>query len=91
VDAEGKQVAERLVEHGVLLPNGQGVQIQQIAQLVVLGDSDGVCALEREVTLYRPWVHNNVTLGWYMPAICLKKIDGLSNLDDRLLVGKYVR
>jgi len=40
VNAEGKQVAERLVERGVLLPNGQGVQIQQVAQQVVLGDSE---------------------------------------------------
>jgi len=39
----------------------------------------------------RPWVHDNVTLGWYMPAICLKKIKGLVNLDDRMLIGKYVR
>jgi len=71
VDAEEKQVAERLVEHGVLLSNAQGVKIQKIA--------------------HRPWVHNEVTLGWYMPAICLKKIDGLGNLDNKLLVGKYVR
>jgi len=40
VDAEGKQVAERLVERGVLLPNGQGVHIQQSAQQVVLSDSE---------------------------------------------------
>jgi len=40
VDAEGKQVAERVVERGVLLPNGQGVQIQQIAQQVVLPESE---------------------------------------------------
>jgi hypothetical protein len=40
VDAEGKQVAERMVERGVLLPNGQGVQIQQIAQQVGSGDSE---------------------------------------------------
>ena len=40
VNAEGKQVAQRLVERGVLLPNGQGVQIQQVAQQVVSGDSE---------------------------------------------------
>ena len=40
VNAEGKQVAERLVERGVLLPNGQGVHIQQSAQQVVLSDSE---------------------------------------------------
>ena len=40
VNAEGKQVAERLVERGVLLPNGQGVQIQQVAQQVVLPESE---------------------------------------------------
>jgi len=40
VDAEGKQVAERVVERGVLLPNGQGVQIQQVAQQVVLPESE---------------------------------------------------
>jgi len=40
VNAEGKQVAERLVQRGVLLPNGQGVQIQQIAQQVVLPESE---------------------------------------------------
>jgi len=40
VNAEGEQVAERLVERGVLLPNGQGVHIQQSAQQVVLSDSE---------------------------------------------------
>jgi len=40
VDAEGKQVAERVVERGVLLPNGQGVQIQQVAQQVVLPETE---------------------------------------------------
>jgi len=40
VDAEGQQVAERVVERGVLLPNGQGVQIQQVAQQVVLPESE---------------------------------------------------
>jgi len=40
VNAEGKQVAERLVQRGVLLPNGQGVQIQQVAQQVVLPESE---------------------------------------------------
>jgi len=40
VDAEGKQVADRVVERGVLLPNGQGVHIQQVAQQVVVPESE---------------------------------------------------
>jgi hypothetical protein len=40
VNAEGIQVAERLVERGVLLPNGQGIQVQQAAQHVVMGESE---------------------------------------------------
>lgn len=40
VNPEGNEVAERLVERGVLLPNGQGVQIQQAAQQLILRDSE---------------------------------------------------
>ena len=40
VNAEGKQVAQRLVERAVLLPSGQGVQIQQAVQQVVSVDSE---------------------------------------------------
>jgi len=40
VNSEGDQVAERLVERGVLLPGGQGVHIQQAVQQVVSVDSE---------------------------------------------------
>jgi len=44
-DADGRQTVQRLVERGVLLPDGQGVQVQQ-AQSVVEGgvrtDFDGL-------------------------------------------------
>ena len=40
VNSEGNQVAERLVERGVLLPGGQGVHIQQAVQQVVSVDSE---------------------------------------------------
>jgi len=41
VNSEGNEVVERLVERGVLLPNGQGIQIQQAAQQVIApSDSD---------------------------------------------------
>jgi hypothetical protein len=40
-NSEGNQVVERLVERGVLLPNGQGIQIQQASQQVIApSDSD---------------------------------------------------
>jgi len=39
VNSEGNQVFERLLERGVLLPAGQGVQIQQAVQQVISADS----------------------------------------------------
>jgi len=36
VNSDGNEVVERLVERGVLLPNGQGVQIQQAVQQVIV-------------------------------------------------------
>jgi len=42
VDAEGKQVAEQVVERGVLLPNGQGVSIQQAVQQVIVPVDSGL-------------------------------------------------
>jgi len=40
VNSKGNRVAGKLVERGVLLPNGQGVHIQQAAQQLVLGESE---------------------------------------------------
>ena len=42
VNPDGKQVAERVVERGVLLPNGQGVQIQQAVQQVIVPADSGL-------------------------------------------------
>lgn len=39
VNSEGDEVLEYLVERGVLLPGGQGVQIQQAVQQVISADS----------------------------------------------------
>ena len=36
VNPEGDQVVERLIERGVLLPSGQGIQVQQAVQHVIL-------------------------------------------------------
>ena len=40
VDSGGNAVVERLVERGVLLPDGQGVQVQQAVQQVISADSE---------------------------------------------------
>jgi len=42
VNQDGDQVAERLVERGVLLPNGEGIQIQQVAQQVIASGDSGL-------------------------------------------------
>jgi hypothetical protein len=39
-DAEGRQTARRLVERGVLLPDGQGVHVQQAQSVVESGKSE---------------------------------------------------
>jgi hypothetical protein len=42
VNSDGNQVVERLVERGVLLPNGQSVQIQQAVQQVIAPADSGL-------------------------------------------------
>ena len=42
VDSNGNQVVERLVERGVLLPNGQGIQIQQALQQAIAPADSGL-------------------------------------------------
>ena len=39
-DGEGRQTAQRLVERGVLLPDGQGVHVQQAQSVVQAGKSE---------------------------------------------------
>ena len=42
VNSEGNHVAERLIERAVLLPNGQGVQIQQAMQQAIIPEDSGL-------------------------------------------------
>jgi len=42
VNSEGNQVAERLIERTVLLPNGQGFQIQQAVQQAIIRADSGL-------------------------------------------------
>jgi len=42
VNSEGNQVAERLVERGVLLPSGHGIKIQQAIQQVIVPADSGL-------------------------------------------------
>ena len=39
-DANGQQVAQRLVERGVVLPCGQGVQVQTVQQQAIVSESE---------------------------------------------------
>jgi len=42
VNSEGNHVAERFIERAVLLPNGQGVQIQQAMQQAIIPEDSGL-------------------------------------------------
>jgi len=55
--------------------------------LVDLSHSKTNPVVEKEI----PWLINGVVVGCYKPAIVLKNLPGLDQLDDERFSGKYVR